>query len=338
MTFTGALACSCPAASNDGGAAVDSGVNCADAGDAGWILEEVSDDDGAVFGGAAPDLDGGIVFTDSAHAQVLRIDASGHQTVLAGDGSPGFVDGPGSTAQLNSPWGIAVDEGGLIYVADACNDAIRVIDHDGGVSTLVRGLLGAGCRSSYFPTMSVAVGREGQVYASAFWSNSVYSGTADGGFSVLAGNGACGHVDGLGGRDGGAEFCSVTGLAADTQGNVYVMEWASYRLRKIDASGVVTTLAGNGQWPDLDGQGTAAQLGDGLGAIAVGPSGDIYMVDTALRQITPAGGVTTIARPSPCLRFSYGAGAAGIAVGSADVYIAGAGNGLYHLRRLDGSL
>ena len=64
------------------------------------------------------------------------MDPSGNVTTIAGTGTPGYVDGPASTAEFNGPWGIAVDSYGNIFVADEYNNVVRKIDPSGNVSTI----------------------------------------------------------------------------------------------------------------------------------------------------------------------------------------------------------
>jgi hypothetical protein len=99
-------------------------------------------------------------------------------------------------------------------------------------------------------------------------------------------------VDGTGGASGTAEFNWPSGVAVDAQGNVYVGDSVNYRVRKIDSSGNVTTLAGNGTQNSIDGtsgpNGTAAFVGPW--GVAVDAKGNVYVADHTfndIRKIAP---------------------------------------------------
>jgi streptogramin lyase len=117
--------------------------------------------------------------------------------------------------------------------------------------------------------------------------------------STLAGEAlAYGTADGTG---TGARFYYPSGIATDTAGNVYVADTDNQIIRKVTASGVVTTLAGLAQVSgSTDGTGTAARFQNPSG-VAVDASGNVYVADTlnnTLRKVTPSGVVTTLAGTS----------------------------------------
>jgi sugar lactone lactonase YvrE len=83
---------------------------------------------------------GTISVIDYGNFRVRQIDATGNVTTLSGNGSPGFFDGtggPNGTAQFSFPEGIAVDADGTVFVADSGNNAIRRVDAEGNVTTVV---------------------------------------------------------------------------------------------------------------------------------------------------------------------------------------------------------
>jgi len=91
-------------------------------------------------------------------------------------------------------------------------------------------------------------------------------------------------------------FWSPVGLAADAKGNVYVADKDNHAIRKIDAAGNVTTLAGNGVLGLEDGKGEAAAF-YAPSDVAVDAAGNVYVADTlnhAIRKIDPSGSVTTL--------------------------------------------
>lgn len=108
-----------------------------------------------------------------------------------------------------------------------------------------------------------------------------------------------------------ARFSQPLGVAVDGSGNLYVADAQNYTIRKIAPSGIVTTLAGTpGASGSTDGTGATARFSF-LKGIAVDGSGNVYAVDnSAIRKITPAGVVTTLAGVSGVTGDADGTGAA----------------------------
>lgn len=130
----------------------------------------------------------------------------------------------------------------------------------------------------------IAIGRDGAVYfADAGENNAIRKLTTEGALTTLAG--------------GNDAFNTPSGLAIDTDGNLYVADTSNNRIRKITATGVVSTVAGTGIAGYLDGPANAAQF-DGPIGIAVDDSGNIYVADTyndRIRKISSEGEVSTLA-------------------------------------------
>lgn len=159
--------------------------------------------------------------------------------------------------------------------------------------------------------------------------------TSTASLSLLAGSAA-----GIGSRDGtgsAAGFNLPDGVAVDSAGNVYVADSANQTIRKVSATGVVTTLAGvAGQSGSADGLGQAARF-KGPQGVALDASGNVYVTDAGnhtIRKITPAGSVTTIAGLAGTSGSADGSWASarfkspmGIAVdGAGNLYVADTGN------------
>jgi len=161
---------------------------------------------------------------------------------FAGNGS-GYADGIGEEARFDRPNDMVLDAFGNAYVADTYNNRIRKISPEGEVTTFAGGM----------------------------------SGTADGVGTA-------------------AQFRQPHGIAIDANGNLYVADTKNHRIRKIEPSGLVTTLAGSDSGID-DGPGIEAKFSSPRG-VAVGPDGNIYIADTnshRIRMINAEGEVSTIA-------------------------------------------
>jgi sugar lactone lactonase YvrE len=233
-------------------------------------------------------------------------------TTLAGSaGNKGSLDGVGSAARFGSrlnaegPFGAAVDSTGNVYVADSGNNTIRKMTPVGTnwvVSTLA-GLPGSfgpddgtGSAARFWNPQGVAVDSAGNVYVADVGSDTIRKVTPAGVVTTLAGlAGSPGSADGTGSA---AQFNGPAGVAVDSAGNVYVADTGNSTIRKVTPAGGVTTLAGLAGSPgSANGTGSAAQF-NGPAGVAVDSAGNVYVADSGndtIREVTPAGGVSTLA-------------------------------------------
>lgn len=221
-------------------------------------------------------------------------------TTFAGSGEIGSVDGTGVAASFNYPSGIALDSNGNLYLADTYyNHKIRKITFDGIVTTLAgsgsQGSMdGIGISASFNSPGSVAVDRSGNVYVADTFNSKIRKITFEGVVSTLAGTGVGGFADGAGSV---ANFFRPLGIIVDNNGIVYVSDTSNNKIRKIEVSGIVTTLAGSGTNGASDGIGIAATFNSPQ-CIAIDSNGIIYVGDYGnhkIRKINSAGVVTTFA-------------------------------------------
>lgn len=217
-------------------------------------------------------------------------------STLAGNGTLGLEDGPGTMARFKEPTGVAVDLQGTIYVADALNNRIRKITPEGIVSTLAGNTAGfadgIGNESKFKIPTDLAVNEEGIVYVVDNENQRIRKITPEGVVSTLAGS-TQGFENGPGVS---ARFISPWGITLDAQGVLFVTEIANPRIRKITPEGMVSTFAGSTRGFE-DGMGTAAKFDAPLG-IAVNGQGTFFVVDNnneKIRKITPEGMVSTFA-------------------------------------------
>ena len=206
-------------------------------------------------------------------------------STFAGSGVTGFTDGSAATSQFADPWGVAVDGSGNVYVADGGNNAIRKIDALGVVSTLagtgVRGFADGSAATAQFAFPSgVAVDGSGNVFVADSGNRRIRKIDALGVVSTLAGSGDSGYVDGLAAT---AQFNSFYGVVVDGSGNVYVTG-VDNRIRKVDALGVVSTLAGTGVLGFADGPAATARFSGPIG-VAVDGAGNVYVGDRGNHRI-----------------------------------------------------
>ena len=258
--------------------------------------------------GVAVDRSGTLYVADQRNNVIRSITPAGVVTTLAGDAGAqeGSDDGTGSEARFSHPAGVAVDAGGVVYVADASNYTIRNIMPGGVVTTLAgaaRIWLGfaddTGAAARFGAALGVAVDSSGVAYVADCDNNTIRKITPNGAVTTLAGSpfpDDFGFADGTGSA---ARFYCPVGIAVDDVGTVYVTD-NGLLIRKITPVGVVTTLAGRAGTDACgfsDGVGVAAEFCDPKG-IAVDGSGTLYVADggnNTIRKITREGVVTTLA-------------------------------------------
>lgn len=270
--------------------------------------------------------------SDGTVAKIYKKLQTGELTTHAGAGGPGYVDGPGDQAMFKVPFGLAVDENGVVYVADRDNHAIRKVLPSGEVSTLAGSgasgnLDGQGTAASFEhpfglafeksgamvvtqrlnglirrispegivstiaqnvgPSFGIAAAHDGFIYVTGGLSrHQIERISPDGEITIFAGSGASGYADGMGTE---ARFNSPLGIAIDADGLIYVSESYGNRIRRITPSGKVTTLAGSGSWGAGDGDGTNASF-YGPVDLAVNRDGVVFVLDrdnNRVRKITP---------------------------------------------------
>jgi sugar lactone lactonase YvrE len=248
-------------------------------------------------------LRGAAMSIDPTAAVGSAIQVGGVVSTLAGtSGLYGSSNGTGSAARFNSPSGVAVDSAGDVYVADENNDAIRKITPAGVVTTLagLPGISGSyngtGSTATFDLPDSVAVDSAGNAYVADTYNQEIRKITPAGVVTTLAGYpGSIGSTNGTGSA---ARFYYPTGVAVDSTGNVYVADDNNDEIRKITPAGVVTTLAGSPeQAGSNNGTGSTARFYFPNG-VAVDSAGNVYVTDADnddIREITPAGVVTTLA-------------------------------------------
>ncbi len=233
------------------------------------FLQAIYSGDGATFGGSS---------SPTPHGSVI--------STVAGGGSGGD-GGLATAAELDSPYGIAVDAEGNLYIAESgSSDVVRRVDRATGIITTVAGTGPSGSTGIGGPATSarlvdprgVAVDAAGNLYiADAAGARVLRVDHATGILTDVAGNGtSSGGGIGDGGPATSASLQYPTGVAVDAAGNLYIAD--SDRIRKVDAAtGIINTIAGGG----YAGPGTA------LGAeiypykVSVDSSGNLYTANGA---------------------------------------------------------
>ena len=182
--------------------------------------------------GVALDNSGNVYVADIANHKIRKISAAGVVTTLAGSVA-GFSDGSGTAAKFSSPYGLAVDNSGNVYVADTGNTKIRKISPIGLVSTLAGSTIGFadgnGTAAQFSEPYDIDFDAIGNVYVADMSNNKIRKISQTGVVTTLAGS-TVGFADGTATI---AQFNLPFGLAVDASGNVYVADRNNQKIRKI---------------------------------------------------------------------------------------------------------
>ena len=257
------------------------------------------------------DAVGNLYVAEAMNHCVRRVDAgTGVIVTIAGTGAEGYSGdgGPATAATFNQPYSLQVDANGDVYVVDRLNYVIRRIDAATGIISTVAGTGepgyggdgGPGTEAQFRePNDCFLDGRGGLLIADVQDQRIRRLDLASGLISTFAGDGE--KVRSGDGRP--ATEASILGARAvcmDSAGNTYIAEREGNGIRKVDANGVMSTLAGTGEF-GYGGDGGPAFISTwgGPKAIRCDHNGNVLVVDTenhAIRRINAATGyVTTIA-------------------------------------------
>ncbi|MGV3559149.1 NHL domain-containing protein [Larkinella arboricola] len=213
--------------------------------------------------------------------------------------------GPAVQANLGSPYGVAVDSQGNIFIADRYNHRIRKVTPNGIISTVVgtgtQGFGGDGgpaVQANLSSPYGVAVDTQGNLFIADFGNNRIRKVTANGMINTVAGTGTQGF-SGDGGPATTASLRHPRGVAVDTQGNLFIADLDNQRIRKVSSGGIITTVAGNGTYGSGGdgGPATSAGIGSPYG-VAVDKQGNLFIADGSnnrIRKVSPTGIITTVA-------------------------------------------
>lgn len=250
--------------------------------------------------GVAVDSAGNLYIADLGNHRVRKVSA-GMITTVAGTGTPGYNGGsiPAASAELDGPWGVAVDASGNLYIADTDNNRIRKVA--GGVITTVAGDAGFGyagdnvaaTSTSLYAPFGVALDASGNLYI-ADTVNYRLRKVSGGIITTLAGGGA---PVGQNGPAINAQLESPMGIAVDPSGNLYIADSVASRVFEVSA-GIIGVAAGNGinGFGGDGGPPTSANLAGPMG-VAVSSSGQLYIADFINECIWEVSGgvITTVA-------------------------------------------
>lgn len=275
--------------------------------------------------GLAMDGSGNLYVTDIGNQVVRKFSVGGSISTVAGSymiasqgyGSPvgGYQpdNGVAANAWFNSPFGVAVDSGGNIYIADTLNHIIRKVN--GTTIATVAGVsetpgsndTGNAVQAHLNAPRGLAVDASGNVYIADTNNNKVLKLT-NGALTTVAGTGVAGS-SGDGKAATLAQLFAPRGVAVDNAGNLYIADYSNQRIRMVSPNGIITTIAGTGRsgYSGDGGTATSATLSF-PSAVAVDAKGNVYVADTqnnVIRMLAPTGSVSGGGTP-PAIRTSQG--------------------------------
>ena len=326
----------------------------------------------AVDGASPPN----VYIVDPTNNEVRKFSVGGYITSVVGNGSNSGSSsgdgGPATIAQLAGPEAVAVDPTGNLFISDMDGWRIREVPvangnlyTSAGYTATIAGYIytvaggnncpnpwggcgdgGAAISAGLGQVAGLAVDGSGNIFMADYGSLGIREVTASNGIiNTVAGNGFT-YYAGNGVAASGASLNQPAGVAFDSSGNSYIADQSNNLVRKVDATGKITTIAG------IPGQ--SGYNGDGIAATSAwlwGPTkvavyqGNLYIADTrncVVRMVDPSGNISTFAGSQwfgsqgdncgysgdggPATSATLG-GPSGVAVDSSgNVYIADTGN------------
>ena len=240
--------------------------------------------------GIAVDENNNIYVADTDRNRIRKITGAGTVVTIAGNGANGSLDGAGQGAYFFQPVSMVTDKQGNIYLTEYGNHLIRKITPAGIVSTVAGGTTGGyndgtGTDARFRIPRGITIDDDGNLYVADFGNNRIRKITPAGVVTTIAGHQNGGSFDGQGTAAGlGHPF----GITRDKQGNLFVTQYSTNKVRKISPSGWVSTVAGTGAEGSTDGPGRQSTF-KGLVGIAIDKFGNLYVAEQGnykVRKIT----------------------------------------------------
>jgi len=240
-----------------------------------------------------------------SQGQIITTYAGDHVGGDAGDG------GPATSAELHQDAAIALDAAGNLYIADFGNNKVRKVSAAGIISTIAgtgtAGYSGDGGQATdakLYHMAGIAVDNAGNVYIADSWNNAVRKVNTSGIITTVAGNTSPGYT-GNGGQATAAELDDPNNIAVDAAGNIYIADAHNNVIRKVNTSGIITTVVGNGYnagttlggYSGDGGPATAAELFYPE-SVTFDGAGNMYIAElynNVIRKVDVAGTISTFA-------------------------------------------
>ncbi len=257
----------------------------------------------------AVDASGNVYVADQSNHRIRKISTTGIISTFAGTGTSGYSGegGAATASNIASPSTIVFDAAGNLFIASSSSGRLLKVSPSGilttyagngtGMSSIVSGSVATASPAAPY---SVAVDNIGNVYITEQSGSRVRKINTSGIITILSGTGTAGY-SGDGGAATDAMLNNPSGIAVDAVGNVYINDVSNYRIRKINTSGVISTIAGDGTYGTSgdNGPASAAKLWGGQslsfdldGNLLVSQSGGSkirkILLNTRARRLNPA--------------------------------------------------
>ena len=250
--------------------------------------------------GVAVAPDGTLYIADDYNGRVRRVGLDGMITTVAGTGepcedrtTPCGDSGPAIEAPLNSPQDVALGADGSLYISDLSTYKIRRVTPDGIISTVAGtgyecipymdacGDGGPALQADLNPPQSLAVGPDGSIYFAGLVGHRIRRIAPDGTITTVAGGGTFSEGLGDGGPANQAYLNAPHGISVSADGVLYIADSGNYRVRRVGADGIITTIAGGGSRTNFTGfPALEARLPSPIGVYA-GQDNAIYFTTVA---------------------------------------------------------
>jgi uncharacterized protein (TIGR03437 family) len=250
------------------------------------------------FTGLALDAAGNLYIADASNRRVRKVTPAGIISTIAGTGVEGFSGdgGQATSAQLGRPTAV-IFSAGVLYVADSSNQRIRRVDGNGTITTIagngVAGFSGDGgpaTNASLATPLGMAMDSVGNLYFADGDNNRVRRITPGGVIATVAGNGI-GRFSGDQGLATNASLNIPWDVAFDSQGNLFIADAGNNRVRKVDSSGVISTVAGTGvDGFSGDGGAAAEAMLNFPWGLATDATGSVYIADRVNNRVRKVSG------------------------------------------------
>jgi hypothetical protein len=250
------------------------------------------------------DATGNIYIADYGNNVIRKVNSAGIISTVAGNNVGGYSGdgGQASAAELDYPTDVAFDAAGNMYVADASNGVIRMVNSAGIINTFAGGGSSYGdggqATAAQFAPEDLAFDAVGNLYVCDATANVIRKINTAGIISTVAGVSGLGLYTGDGGPATAAQLNKPTGIVFDAAGNLYIADNNNYVVRMVNTSGIISTFAGTTEGYSGDGgAATAAQLYYPVG-LAVDAAGNLFINDASnyrIRIVNSAGIISTYA-------------------------------------------
>lgn len=243
------------------------------------------------------DRAGNLYFADDVQRRVVRIGADGLMRSVAGIGPPDTTGirfsgdgGPGVQAQISFPEGLAVDGEGNLFIADTANHRVRQVGADGIIRTVAgigtpgySGDNGPALQAQLYHPWGLAIDRDGNLLIADAGNHCIRKMSRGGRITTVAGDGTAGS-DGDDGPATAARLRFPAHIAVDSQGQIFIADGPSHRIRKVGQDGSISTLVGEGG--TVDPTPVASPAG-----MVIDRSGNLYLADPTRHVIRKFAGV-----------------------------------------------